>query len=160
MGKYMSECAIWFSVGIILIIIEFIKIPGIGLLFLGLGAITTSISLYYLPKTVFISQFSIFGISSLSLFILLWYPIKVFMKNTTNNSDDAYIDVIGSTAKVINNNIMDNSYGQVLWSGTVMNAKFISSRNSCYIKVGEYMTVISIKGNVLTCTETTPKKNI
>ena len=46
----ISAVEIWLIVGIIFIIIEFSKIPGIGFLFLGLGALTTSALISSYPE--------------------------------------------------------------------------------------------------------------
>ena len=43
----ITPIEIWIAVGLIFILVEFIAIPGIGFLFLGLGSLSTAIAIYY-----------------------------------------------------------------------------------------------------------------
>ncbi len=82
----ISAVEIWLIVGIIFIIIEFSKIPGIGFLFLGLGALTTSALISsYLEITDY--QIATFGLVSFTWFLVLWWPLKKFVygKRKGNN---------------------------------------------------------------------------
>lgn len=69
---------LWLAVGIIFILVEFTSLPGIGLLFLGLGAISTSILIYYVPEIQNYQVASV-GLSSLAWFLVLWWPLKIFV---------------------------------------------------------------------------------
>lgn len=40
----VTPIEIWLAIGIVFILIEFTKLPGIGFLFLGLGAISTCVT--------------------------------------------------------------------------------------------------------------------
>ena len=44
----ITPVEIWLALGIICILAELAAIPGIGLLFIGLGALSTSILIYYI----------------------------------------------------------------------------------------------------------------
>ena len=46
----ITPVEIWLVVGIIFILIEFSKLPGIGFLFLGLGAMSSSVIFYFYPE--------------------------------------------------------------------------------------------------------------
>ena len=139
---------IWLVVGITFILIEFTTIPGIGFLFLGLGALTTSVLVYYFPVTGYYQLVSA-GISSLAWFLLLWYPLKKFVYGT-KGSDDNYFDIVGMQVEVITKDIKPSESGKVYWSGTYMNAK-LDKRDHKTAKIGDKLYVSKVKGNVLIC---------
>ncbi len=139
---------LWLFLGLILILIEFTQIPGMGLIFIGFGSFTTALLLQYFPITSNY-QIIILGISSLLWLLILWRPMKSLYENK-NQSNKTSFNIIGSIVVVVNHEIQPNQMGQVFWSGTVMNAQFISNDNN-YAKVGDQLKVIEVKGNVLIC---------
>ena len=52
--------------------------------------------------------------------------------------------------KVSDKDIKAGEYGQVLWSGTIMNAKLVDNTTDI-AKIGEIIYVLEVKGNVLIC---------
>ena len=75
----ITPIELWLLFGIILIILEFSQLPGIGFLFLGLGAISTAIITSYWPQGALLYQFAYFAITALLWFLLLYYPLKLFI---------------------------------------------------------------------------------
>lgn len=60
-------------------------------------------------------------------------------------------DIVGSSVTVIKNDMKAGSLGQVLWCGTVMNARLIGTLNNDTAKVDDTLIVKEIKGNTLFC---------
>lgn len=146
---FTAPTTLWLFLGVVLIILEFSQLPGIGFLFLGLGAITTSVITNYWQQQALLVQFAYFGISSLVWFIMLWYPLKSYLyKNNSDPSKESF-NIIGSSVTVVNKDIMAGDHGQVSWSGTIMNAKLAD--NSATATTGESLVVVEVKGNVLVC---------
>jgi len=71
----ITAVEIWLLIGVIFIIIEFSKIPGIGFLFLGLGALTTS-ALISSCSEITDYQIATFGLVSFAWFLVLWLAIE------------------------------------------------------------------------------------
>ena len=147
----ITPSILWILFGISLIILEFSQLPGIGFLFLGFGAITTAIITNYLKSESMLIQFAYFGISSIAWFALLWYPMKKFLYQKDSNHTKDSFDILGAEVTVIKNDIRASHLGQVLWCGTVMNAKLIGKLNNDTAKVDDTLIVKEVKGNVLFC---------
>ena len=148
----ISAVEIWLILGIIFIIIEFSKIPGIGFLFLGLGALTTSALISSYPEIIDY-QIATFGLISLAWFLALWWPLKKFVygKNKGKNTDQDYFDLIGNQVVVFDKYIEPGTIGQVSWSGTTMNAKLEDSEKE-NAQAGEILYISKVRGNILICT--------
>ena len=71
----ITPVEIWIAVGLLFILVEFTTIPGIGFLFLGLGSLSTAITIYYFPEIASFQVASV-GLSSLAWFLLLWCFVK------------------------------------------------------------------------------------
>lgn len=121
----ITPVEIWIALGLIFIIVEFTAVPGIGFLFLGLGSLSTAIAIYYFPEIVSFQIASI-GLSSLAWFLLLWWPLKVFIYGKKGKkAKPDYFDMVGMRVEVTSEEIQPSGLGKVYWSGTTMNAKFI-----------------------------------
>lgn len=146
----ISVISLWVIVGIILIIIEFTNVPNVGFLFLGLGALSTAIFLTISPVALKY-QYIIFGLSSVVSLVILWWPLKQYVYKN-NNKALAYSDMIGNEVVVYSKEISAEKIGQVIWSGTIMNAKLDSKEHRTAHK-GEKLNITKISGNVLTCSK-------
>ena len=147
----ITPSELWLLLGVVLIILELSQLPGIGLFFFSFGAISTSIIIYYWPQENIIIQFGYFGIAVFVQFVLLWYPLKIYVYKNKDSCQRNSFDLIGATVIVINKDIKAKNYGQVLWSGTIMNVQL--QDNEGMAKVGEDIYVLDIKGNTLICTK-------
>jgi membrane protein implicated in regulation of membrane protease activity len=145
----LNTSELWLVIGIILIILEFSQLPGIGFLFLGLGAIATSIIIDHWPAEIF-TQLTYFGINSLVCFLILWYPLKRFVYKSNKSLSRESFDLIGTKVTVVNKDICANEDGQVSWSGTIMNAQ-LPSKSKTIAKIGDILYVLEVKGNILIC---------
>jgi membrane protein implicated in regulation of membrane protease activity len=145
----ITAVEMWIFLGIVFILSEFTFIPGIGLLFVGLGALTTSTLIYYIPELP-LPQIAIVGIISFIWFLCLWWPLKKFLKGKSKAGPN-YFDIVGMQVEVIDMDIEPNSLGRVSWSGTTMNARLKGADIGHGVKVGEKLYVLEVKGNVLIC---------
>ncbi len=138
----------WLIVGVICIIIEFANIPNIGFLFLGLGGISNAIILNNYPYLLKY-QYIIFGFTSFMWLIILWYPLKFYVYKKPYKYE--YSDMFGKEVQVYSNELLVGEKGQVLWSGTIMNAK-LSKDAIKSARKGDTLYIVEIDGNVLICT--------
>jgi membrane protein implicated in regulation of membrane protease activity len=145
----ITPVEIWLVVGVIFILAEFTAVPGIGLLFIGLGALSASISMYYLPSLASYQVASV-GLLSLAWFLVLWWPLKVFVYGKKGGARTDYFDMLGMQVEVVEKDLTSSGIGRVSWSGTTMNAKLDSSEGKG-AKVGDQLYITDIKGNVLIC---------
>lgn len=151
---------IWLIVGFCFIIMEFVIIPNIGLLFIGLGALTLSGVLYFDPELISY-QFGILGIGALLWFLVLWWPLKIMIygKHGANTTYDNKwgSDFIGTKVMVVEKPLEFGQMGQVTWSGTIMNAQYVDHENGPAL-VADMLYVREVKGNVLFCSKTEPDR--
>ena len=141
----ITSAEIWLIIGLVGIVVEFTKLPGIGFLFLGLGSLINSV-LVYNYSFFEEHQYTSFGLVSFLSFIVLWWPLKKYMYK---KSPGSHFGLIGSEVEVYATPILSGAVGQVRWSGTIMNAKLVS--NSLPAEVGELLIINEVQGNVLIC---------
>jgi membrane protein implicated in regulation of membrane protease activity len=142
----ISAAEWWLIAGIICLIIEFTNLPNIGFLFLGLGAIFNGLILNFYP--CFLKyQYIIWLTSSLCFFIILWWSIKLNLYKKTSKTE--YSDLVGKEVQVSSEKILPKEMGQVLWSGTIMNAQLINTVMP--VTKGETLVITKATGNTLIC---------
>ena len=115
MFDWLTPELIWFSGGVILIFLEF-AVPGVILVFFGVGAVLTSILTWagVLPGAT--EQLVVFGVSSLALlFGLRKYASRFFMGGSTEEQDDEYT---GKLARVVTEIVPGSLEGKVFFEGT------------------------------------------
>lgn len=146
---FLSEhnVEVWTASGLTLLLTEMFIIPGLGCVFIGLGALSVGLLSMILPEIHDI-QYIIFVISTLIWFILLWGPMKHFVHKNSHNF--SVPNLIGSKVKVASPTLTQDSIGQVHWSGTIMNAK-LASHVQREAKMGEELQVMAVQGNILIC---------
>ena len=115
MFNWLTPELIWFIGGVILIFLEFI-VPGVILVFFGLGAILTSVLTWIgiLPGAT--GQLLVFTVSSLALlFGLRKYASRFFKGDSSQEKDDEYR---GKLARVTLDIIPGSPGGKVFFEGT------------------------------------------
>lgn len=150
----ITPIEIWIAVGLIFIIIEFTAAPGIGFLFLGLGSLSTGIAIYYFPEIASFQIASI-GLGSLAWFLLLWWPLRIFIYGKKGKAKPDYFDMTGMRVEVASEEIQTSGFGKVYWSGTTMNARLVDK--GFPVKKGEELYIVEVKGNTLICSRHKPK---
>lgn len=153
----ITPIEIWLAIGIIFILMEFTKLPGIGFLFLGLGAMSSSIIFYFYPNTQNY-QVACVGFASLAWFLILWWPLKKFVYAKNKHLGKDYFDIVGMQVEVALEDIKPGGIGQVYWSGTIMNAQLSSKEKIA--RVGDKLYVVEVKGNILICSHNNTEYNL
>lgn len=149
----ISDVELWIIIGIICLIIEFTKLPGIGFLFLSFGALSSAILISNYPN-FFYNQyivFAYFGLLSLLWFIILWWPLKKYVDNKPNKHN--YFDMIGQEVKVYSR-IVPREVGQVKWSDTIIDARLADAETEVAEK-NTKLYIEQIVGNTLICSRKT-----
>ena len=141
----LSPHAIWFIVGAALIAIEIFMVPGTGILFAGLGAITVGGVVIAGWVEVVSGQFILFFLSTAIWAALLWKPLKKLM----NSSNSGYSDIVGDTAVVHVESLEKGKRGQVKWAGTIMNCEIAPQENTEKILPGTEVTITEVSKGIL-----------
>lgn len=129
---------IWFVVGVVLLLLEFV-IPGVFILFFGIGAWITSLCVYLFEPSLGI-QFVIFSVTSVLSLVLLRKLILKRMTMKTVQGSDPDEEFVGYSALCISE-IGHGHNGKVEFKGTSWSA---SSDES--IKEGQAVKIKSKNG--------------
>ncbi len=131
---FQSIGFIWISVGIFMVIAEFI-IPGVFISFLGIAAIVTGLILFFFEMK-FMNQIYLWAVlSAILIFFGGKFMERIFPsdKVVSEKIEDSYI---GKIVKVTQK-VTPEQQGRILFQGTEWNAKSIGSE----IQVGEYARI-------------------
>lgn len=121
MDTFMSAAAIWFIVGLALLLLEF-ALPGLIIMFFGIGAWIVGLTLLFVDDLSLNTQLVIFLVSSgLSVLLLRKWLQKRLMGSKKSNEviDDEFL---GKTAKAMTP-IMPGQNGKVFFKGSAWSAK-------------------------------------
>jgi membrane protein implicated in regulation of membrane protease activity len=148
MHELFSAPVIWMIAGCLFIALEAFVLPGVGVLFAGLGAVSTGvlIAVGAIGGTELVMQCAVFFAATTLWALLLWKPLKHFRigKNAPYNN------MIGSRAVVITAPLAHGMIGEVRWSGTVMNARLSDQASpNLNIPIGGAVEIIGVTGNLL-----------
>ncbi len=142
----LPPSTIWFICGAALVALEATLVPGVGVLFAGLGAITVGAALAIGMIDSLIAQFVVFFVSTGIWAILLWKTIK----NLLRGKKSGFTDMVGTAAVVFGNALENGKMGQVKWSGAIMNCRLESGIEEMEtIEPGTEVTIASISKGVL-----------
>ncbi len=128
----------WLIFGLCLIFIE-LMVPGLVVIFLGIGALFIALLLWLGVLKTWISSFTAWFISSLAFLILLRGVFKKYLPGeVTKNYIDEDDDAFGSVVDVIETVTSENNDGRIKFRGTSWTAKCIEGE----IKTGEKAKII------------------
>lgn len=142
----MSPSIYWLIAGAFLLALEALGLPGIGLLFVGLGAIGTAVAIEagIADAQDYISQAAAFFIISAAFTAMLWKRLKAWRIG----KGPGYSNMIGDSATVGNGGLARGKEGSVHWSGTTMRA-VLAPNVADTLSEGTGVTIIAVKGNLL-----------
>lgn len=145
----ISITYLWLGAGVLLLLIEAIGLPGTGLMFAGLGALTTGSLLYasLLTEDQLLWQWTLFFIASALWAAILWKPLQQLRVGKKGRK--GFSNMIGDTAYVGSNGVTRSS-GEVTWSGTIMNARLCESASVDRLDAGSSVTIVAVTGATLT----------
>ena len=141
----LSPHAIWFIAGAALIAIEIFMVPGTGILFAGLGAITVGGVVVAGWVEAVSGQFILFFLCTAIWTAVLWKPLK----NLMNSGNSGYSDIVGDMAVVHGEPLEKGKRGQVKWSGTIMNCEIASQESTEKILPGTDVTITEVSKGIL-----------
>lgn len=135
----MSSGLLWFFIGLVLILLEF-AIPGLVVIFFGVGAWAVALLLAVFPVTVELQLFVFLVVSVLSLVTL-----RRYVRGRDGVDEDEEEDMlIGRTAEV-STAIRPDKAGAVFIKGTLWRAESAQS-----LEEGEKVEIIGKEGLVVT----------
>jgi len=145
----LPEPYLWLIAGMVLVALEVLTAPGIGLVFGGLAAIIVGVVIETgaIDQANHAAQFACwFALTCLTGF-LLWKPMKNWRMKSRHSGD--YNNMAGGTATVCDGDLVRGKTGKAKWSGTVMNAEIDSSSSVDKIENGQLAEIVSVEGITL-----------
>ena len=136
----ISPSIAWLLIGILLIIVEVIGLPGIGFIFASLGAITLGglmVSDIVVVEGL-LDQVAYFLFFTIVWAVILWKPLKRSLKNP---SDDTYQNIVGSYGETTYGALKVGKVGYIKWSGTRIRARIRPESDTKIIKERETVFV-------------------
>lgn len=142
---FLEYKTIWMIVGLLILFLEMFLASGVGLLFIGLGVITTYLILQF--DIIDINQrdlhIAIFLLSSILWALILYFPLCYIKKSQSN-----YHDIVGSLI-ILDKDIEKGVISSILWSGVQMRAALDDKEKSLVLRKGVRVKVQRVTGNVL-----------
>lgn len=138
---------IWLLVGVSMLVVEALGIPGVGFLFAGLGAIATgaAIQTEFVATNAITEQWLIFFVSTIICAAALWKP----MQKLRNRKQGNYRNMVGDTAYVGGSGLNRKHGGEVTWSGTIMKASLCKSTKVERLDAGTPVIITDVAGATL-----------
>ena len=136
----MSDIAfsLWLSSGIFLIAVEFL-VPGLVMVFVGLGALTVALGMHLGHVDGVLEQFITFFISSIIYLLTLRFLVLRFVPSATRKENiDEDEEVMGSIVEIVAD-INPGEFGRVEHSGSTWQAR--AEGNQTILK-GEQVKII------------------
>jgi membrane protein implicated in regulation of membrane protease activity len=137
--------ALWIVTGIVLVAAEALAFPGVGLLFAGLGAITTGLAASLGFGAGFIPQMTWFFVATSVWGLILWFPLKRLQQGGSSG----YTDMIGARAVVADGGVENGKTGKVKWSGAIMNAVLAPDSKETRLTEGINVRIVGVVRGVL-----------
>ena len=114
--------SLWLSSGIFLTAIEFL-VPGLVMVFVGLGALTVALGMHLGYIDEIVQQFITFFISSIIYLLTLRFLVLRFVPSVTRKENiDEDEEVIGSIVELLAD-INSGEFGRVKYSGSSWQAR-------------------------------------
>ena len=119
----MSDIAfsLWLSSGIFLIAVEFL-VPGLVMVFVGLGALTVALGMHFGHVDGVLEQFITFFVSSIIYLLTLRFLVLRFVPSATRKENiDEDEEVMGSIVEIVAD-INSGEFGRIEHSGSTWQA--------------------------------------
>ncbi len=133
---------VWFLIGLAFFLLEFI-IPGLIVLFFGIGAWITAIFCLIFDIGINIQLLIFIFTSILSLMFLRKYFKKIFVGKGEDAAEDLWEEFIGKTA-VLETNVEKGKRGKISFKGTTWDVE-----SEVFIKKGSTVKIIGKESIVL-----------
>lgn len=145
----ISVAYIWLIAAVMLMALEAFGLPGIGLMFAGLGALIAgmAIQIGLVAEANYILQGIIFFLGTVVSTALLWKPLQKWRIKL--HQKPAYDSLVGGMATVHGAPLGKKREGQVMWSGTIMAAELAPDATVDELPVGTRVTVGDVRGSLV-----------
>ena len=152
---FSNPVNVWLAAGALIIAVEAFTAPGLGFFLGGLGALCTALVIKsgLVGETSIGAQFAWFFGITVGWAAALWKPLQKYrMHRKSRGSQEVKTNnLIGEIVTVAQGGLRRGEVGQVIWSGTVMNAE-LESPHAQDLPQGAKAQVHSISGNILRVT--------
>lgn len=144
----MTTGYVWLIIGVVLFAMEAFGLPGIGLMFAGIGALAAGIGIQVglIAADAYALQGVVFLLATAAVTVLLWKPIQKFRLQTKQKP--LYDTLIGGTATVIGGPLIKGTEGQISWSGTIMKAELAETAPFAELPEGTRVTIVETRGSM------------
>ncbi len=139
---------VWLAAAVIFLMLEAFGIPGVGLVFAGLGSLVVGFTIFsgMIAADNHAAQWTLFFITSLLWALLLWKPMQKFRVGKRHSE---YSNIIGGTAYVGGNGLTRKHGGEVTWSGTIMRAELARHAGVDAVEPGAQVVITEVSGATL-----------
>lgn len=135
----------WFLLTGVFVILEVVLGFTIVCLFAALASFTVGVMVSFnMPENILQQAAYFFGFTFLWT-ILAYKPLINLLKKNFKHS---YHNIIGSIAKVTEENLIAGKIGAVKWSGTIFKAMLAKDSEEKEISVGKSVTIVAVKENI------------
>ena len=140
----------WLVAGIVFLFAE-VGLPGVGLLFVGCGALTVGmlLNLSLIASGNTLLQAVIFFAATAAWVLVLWKPMQ---KLKLGKHKTSYNNMIGDSAVISEKGLDKTHGGEVIWSGTIMKAKLDEHSGIEILQPGTPVIIKNVVGNTLVIT--------
>ncbi len=137
---------LWLIAGVFLLAVEAFGLPGVGVMFFALGALSVGIALALgaIPPDAFVAQGIAFLCATAVSTLLLWKPLQKFRIQAKQRP--SYDSLIGADATVHRLPLAKGAQGQVLWSGTILAAELAPDAQADELPVGARVNIAEARG--------------
>jgi len=142
---------VWIIAGIVLILLEFV-IPGLIVIFFGVGALVTGLAMFMGMPDSHGLPFIVFAVVSLGSLLLLRRQFASVFKGGSVGGGGVDDDLIGKTAVVLSWESGSSGCGKIEFRGTSWNALGDES-----FKAGEHVRIVGREGLALKVERAAPR---
>ncbi|MBM3618909.1 MAG: hypothetical protein FJX23_10270 [Alphaproteobacteria bacterium] len=152
----MEQWHYWYLLSVLLFVLEAAAIPGIGLFFAALAALTLGlfVQVGLFPHPDWLVQTTAFFFLTGLWAIALWKPLQK-MRIRRAAKGEKHHDVIGRSAEVGPGGIAKGKKGNAYWSGALLTARLADDAAIASAAPGEELKVVAVEGSTLILAEST-----
>lgn len=139
----MTDIFVWSFIGMILMAIEILLMPGMGILFSGFGAITVAFLIYNDMENMtgnLGGQIMNFLMATGFWSTILWYPLKTFYGYSAEDEYKHIIGTIGTVQKLFTR----DEIGSLTWSGSLVRCKIDPESKSDQIDAKSHVKITNV----------------
>lgn len=152
----MEQWQYWYLLSLFLFILEAAAVPGIGLFFAALGAMSLGlfVQVGLFPHTDWLVQTTAFFFLTGLWAIALWKPLQKMRLRKVMKSDQHH-DVIGRNVEVGPGGIQKGKKGNAYWSGALLTARIAEDAAVESAEAGDELKIVAVESSTLILAEST-----